>query len=312
MRRLIRFWRNRNGIQGNLAIVRSLFRNKKKQIGSQPLALKIFTGILLVGVVVGGSFALWNNRTEAATHTLSVNDLQMGHYDAGNLAVRDGKISLQPGSFGIWGGADGVIRPPISTSSRGGTNMVVGPGGNIYGLLSNSVVTEFFVYHKEEKYWENLAGPPESSKAPKAQLIYDNQGFIYYISGGGSNRLYRYDLLKNDWDSMEPMPISLSGSSPSSAVYTPLDGGSILIHSGGSNNLLYRYEVESNTWKQESTLPTSPDSSFGVSIAVVGTNTLYVQYNQRYDIANGSGDLLYRYSLVNKTWSAPLRRAARR
>lgn len=246
--------------------------------------LVLVIGAILVNMLSGVP-------VRAQTKTFSPQDIQDGLALHNQVAVGSNGTSfgLQQGNLGQWSGGDGLQR--LTTQVRGDTNLVWGPNGSLY-FMTNMSGCHFQKYVEEFQSWYDLRTPPMGCGSGST-LVFDGTSYMYYLPGGGSPDLFRYDIGQDSWSRLADAPSDTGNGA--SATYINSGSGAIFVLRGNSSAGLTKYDVATNTWSVKAPFPTTGTVTYGLSMAWDGSGTIYA-------IGNRGGEFKA-YSIATDTWS---------
>lgn len=110
--------------------------------------------------------------------------------------------------------------------------------------------------------WTSDADIPEGIRAGNtvSHIDEENKGYIYLIGGRNeqeniSNKIYRYNLTSNSWDTMADFPTPILGSSSVAVgnhIYTI---GGMVTTPGTVTKEVYKYNIDDNSWSEVADFP---------------------------------------------------------
>jgi len=113
-------------------------------------------------------------------------------------------------------------------------------------------VRKFIAYSEEKNEWRVIE---KHFKWPLKNAMghiyggnaYDPGKSVFYHYATGSNRVYGYDLAKDEWSELPALPFG-KGDHGSSLEYFPELGGLVHLRSGGKSGLLHLYKEKTKAW----------------------------------------------------------------
>ena len=160
----------------------------------------------------------------------------------------------------------------------------------IYIIKGNTTLT-FWRYDTIENTFLALADFPSPAPAIGANLMYNDNGFIYAVKGS-SNSFLKYDITLNTWSALANLPASNYKGANIVSAGNP-DILYVNLGSAGANNSkkLYKYTISTNAFTE---LADAPDFYAG-SMIYTGSNYLIV--------AKGMNTrTMWKYNIASNTW----------
>ncbi len=190
-----------------------------------------------------------------------------------------------------------------STVRFGGTLSYPGSGDYIYGTRGATTRT-FWRYSISGDSWDDgaVADLPIDAEASYGSRTISDGTDIYFVSGIGISRFFKYDIAANTWTEM---------ASPSFSPYYGTDlsyaNGKIYAIAGWYETDFWEYTIATNTWRQLDSMAGYYASDIGpyagASIEYDGSSSFYISRGgARSDIINytpGSNDYV-----VSGTWTS--------
>ncbi|SMC88865.1 Kelch repeat-containing protein [Moheibacter sediminis] len=124
------------------------------------------------------------------------------------------------------------------------------------------ILLSLMMLNRVSAQWTNGADIPEGIRAGNAVSHIDegNTGYIYIIGGRNeqeiiSNKIYRYNLTSNSWDTRADFPTPILGSSSvklGNNIYTI---GGMVTTPGTVTKTVYKYSIGDNSWSEVAEFP---------------------------------------------------------
>lgn len=186
-------------------------------------------------------------------------------YKGGGLASCDTALYVLRGNktrevhvysiaLGQWIRVDTVPEGPLGNPVDKGGAIVADDLGRYYVVKGNKT----FEFYRRDPVagWSSLAGVPRGPKrkAPKggtglAYAVVDDTGCIYLLKGSGTAEFYRYNIVRDTWDSMPAAPAGWS-TKPKYADGSALaaDGSGRVFCLKGKYNEVFAFDIATGRW----------------------------------------------------------------
>jgi hypothetical protein len=251
------------------------------------------SGLVIIMVLFSAVFP--DSRAAAQTLNLGANDMRSGtaQYGGIQLAQAGTQLQLQKGAVGSWDASTADGMQNNTNYVRGVTSLAYGPNDMLYYLSASNDQCYFKSYDTELQAWNILKSVPVGCGAG-SKIIADGGKYIYYLAGGATNFLFRYDISNNSWSRMADFTSQIGDISDAKYI-TNGSQGYIYVFRGGSSASFWRYNISLNQWDSMAPFPTSSNVTNGVAITWDGVDTIYALSNQVGEFK--------KYSIAANTWT---------
>ncbi|MFZ2544374.1 MAG: fibronectin type III domain-containing protein [Candidatus Saccharimonadales bacterium] len=241
-------------------------------------------------------FVLASFQASAQTKTLGASDILEGtmQYGTTQLTNQNTRLSLQQGVVGSWDSStiDGI--QPLETVSRGTPSFARGPNDTIYHIQSSDGQCFFRSYDTQLQKWNILKSVPVGCGSG-TKIVGDGTKYIYYLPGGSTSLLYRYDIGSDTWQKLSDTLSQVSGYVDASYVVRN-NQGYIYLFRGASSASFLQYSVTTDQWNTMAPFPTSSNVNTGIAMAWDEADSIYA-------ISNDIGEFK-KYSITTNTWTS--------
>ncbi|MGA2500928.1 MAG: T9SS type A sorting domain-containing protein, partial [Tepidisphaeraceae bacterium] len=138
---------------------------------------------------------------------------------------------------------------------------------------------------------------------------------LYAIKGSNTSEFWRYDVARDTWDTLSPMPLAPSGSKPRDGCDLTFDPdlggmGSIWAIKGGGRADFYRYDIATDSWILKKLVIVNRDSIYqhdyrtprkGAAIAYVPGGA--GPQGSIYCIPGHGTNFFWRYDIASDSWN---------
>lgn len=234
-------------------------------------------------------------EVKAQTRAIGSDDLLGGSMQYGTLQLgnQNTQLALQQGTVGSWDSTtnDGIQTLPELT--RGTSSMTYGPSNVLYHVSATNGQCTFRSYDTELQKWNVLKSVPVGCGSG-TKIVSDKTQYVYYMAGGSTSVLFRYDIGLDSWEKLADSPSQVSGYGDISYV-TRNSQGYLYLFRGASSASFLRYDITANQWDTMAPFPTASNVGVGVAMTWDQADTIYV-------ISNDIGEFK-KYSIVGNTWT---------
>jgi N-acetylneuraminic acid mutarotase len=164
--------------------------------------------------------------------------------------------------------------------------------------IANGVLQKMYVYDIATDVWTELSSDVlPALPGAGASLEYDGSRYIYYVRGGSTTALYRYDTQASAgsrWSALlaaAPGTIGAGGS----AVYK---GSYLYVTRGNTSVSFYRYDPSGNTWSDPAVADFAATNNFAADGFIVDGGGDYI-----YGCRANNTSTCYQYSVSGNTWT---------
>ncbi len=156
---------------------------------------------------------------------------------------------------GTWQSLDSIPTGPAGKPVRKGGAIAADDHGCLYVVRGNKTF-EFYRFDPVLG-WTGLSDVPTGPRRRKyprggtglEHVVVNDTGYVYLLKGSNTAEFYRYNVVRDSWDSMPDAPAGTSGKPKykhgSALAY---DGDGTMYCLKGKYNEVFRFDVESNTW----------------------------------------------------------------
>ncbi len=165
-------------------------------------------------------------------------------------------------------------------------------------VIANAAILKWYIYDIATDVWSEitsdaLPGLPGAG----AVLEYDGSRYIYYLRGGSTTALYRYDTQASAgsrWSALlaaAPGTIGAGGD----AVYK---GSYLYVTRGNTSVSFYRYDPSGNSWSDAAVADFAATNNFAADGFIVDGGDDYI-----YGCRANNTATCYQYSVTGNTWT---------